>query len=88
MSKPQADFDAREVQINVSIERLQRAGPFMLEIYRAHREGPASGSARCPACESGTFRWSISGEGRNRVLSGKCTTGGCFNWMEGATCSS
>ena len=82
MSKPKADFDAREVQINVIIGRLQRAGPFMLEIHRAHREGPASGSALCPVCEIGTLHWSISGEGRNRVLCGKCTTGGCFNWME------
>ncbi len=76
----EADIDARQAQIDASMERYRKAGPVITEIRKANKGRSASGSVPCPACEVGTLHWSISGY--NSHMHGKCTTRGCLNWME------
>jgi hypothetical protein len=76
----EADIDAREAQIEASMERHRKAGPVIAEIRKAHKGRSATGSVPCPACGTGTLHWAIAGY--NGHMRGRCSAAGCLNWME------
>lgn len=39
-----------------------------------------TGSLKCPACDSGTLRYSVAGI--NGHMHARCSTAGCVSWME------
>ena len=76
----EAEIDARESQIEASMERHRKAAPVILKIRAANKGKTAHGAVDCPACGTGTLSWSISGY--NGHMHGRCSTSGCLNWME------